>query len=144
MDWYVWTKALHIIAMTAWMAGLFYLPRLFVYHTRHAAGSPAAATFEVMETKLLRIIMNPAMIVTLVSGVALIGVLGWDTLREGWLHAKLGLVLGLVAFHMMAARWRRELASGQFRHSERFYRVANEGPTLLLVGIVVFVVVKPF
>lgn len=144
MDWYLWTKVLHILAMTAWMAGLFYLPRLFVYHTRHPAGSPAAATFEVMEVKLLRIIMNPAMIVTLVSGTALIGVLGWDTLREGWLHAKLGLVLALIAFHMLAARWRRQLADGRSRHSERFFRVVNEVPTILLIGIVVFVVVKPF
>jgi putative membrane protein len=124
------------------MAGLFYLPRLYVYHTQKAAGSDAAETFMVMERKLLRIIMNPAMIATLASGGVLIWLTG--TWVAGWLHAKLLLVAILLAFHMALARWRTRFAAGQNVHSERFYRIMNEVPTVLLIGIVILVVVKPF
>ena len=142
MDAYLWVRALHVVSFVAWMAGLFYLPRLYVYHTRKAAGSDAAETFAVMERKLLRIIMNPAMIATLASG----GVLIWltDTWVAGWLHAKLLLIVALMVFHMALARWRTRFAEGRNAHSERFYRVMNEVPTVLLIGIVIFAVVKPF
>jgi protoporphyrinogen IX oxidase len=142
VDTYLWVKAFHIVSFVAWMAGLFYLPRLYVYHTRQAPGSDASATFAVMELKLLRIIMNPAMIATVVSG----GVLIWQTgaMVQGWLHVKLVLVLGLIVFHMALAHWRSDFAAGQNGHSERFYRVMNEVPTVLLIGIVILAVVKPF
>lgn len=142
MDSYLWLKVLHIVAFTAWMAGLFYLPRLYVYHTQQAPASDAASTFKVMERKLLRIIMNPAMLVTVASGAILIWQI--DALLFGWMHAKLLLVGLLLAFHMMLARWRREFDADANRHSEGFYRVMNEVPTVLLVLIVVLAVVKPF
>ena len=142
MDAYLWLRFLHIISFVAWMAGLFYLPRLFVYHTQKPTGSDAADTFVVMERKLLRIIMNPAMIVTIVTG----GLLIWltDAWVQGWLHAKLLLVALLIAFHMALARWRRQFAEGRNAHSERFYRIMNEAPTVLLIGIVFFAVFRPW
>ncbi|TVR96303.1 MAG: protoporphyrinogen oxidase HemJ [Rhodospirillales bacterium] len=142
LDTYLWTKVVHVVAFTAWMAGLFYLPRLYVYHTQQAPGSDTARTFQVMERKLLRIIMNPAMIVTLATG----GILIWqiDGLLFGWMHAKLLLVGVLLAFHMLLARWRREFAAEANRHSERFYRVVNEVPTVLLILIVILAILKPF
>lgn len=142
MDAYLWTKVLHIISFVAWMAGLFYLPRLYVYHTRQAPGSDAAATFVVMEKKLLRIIMNPAMIATLISGVVLIWLSG--TWVQGWLHVKLTLIVLLLVFHMALARWRRQFAEGRNVHSESFYRILNEAPTVLLIGIVILAVIKPW
>ena len=142
MDAYLWVRAFHVVSFVAWMAGLFYLPRLYVYHTQKAAGSDAAETFAVMERKLLRIIMNPAMIATIATG----GLLIWqiDAWVAGWLHAKLLLVAGLLVFHMALARWRTRFAEGRNLHSERFYRIVNEVPTLLLIGIVILAVVKPF
>lgn len=142
MDIYLWLKAFHIMAVIAWMAGLFYLPRLFVYHTMHAPGSATSEQFEVMEGKLLRIIMNPAMIAVIGSGAWLI--VEVDALTDGWMHVKLVLVAGLVWIHMLMARWRRAFAEDRNEHSERFYRFANEIPTLLMVGIVIMAVVKPW
>ncbi len=142
MDDYLWMKALHIVAIIAWMAGLFYLPRIFVYHTRFAPGTETAEIFAVMEVKLLRIIMNPAMIVSILSGFYLVYVL--DAWRDGWMHAKFTAVFAMLIFHMMLGRWRRQLAAGENRHSERFYRLINEVPTVLLIAIVILVVVKPF
>jgi putative membrane protein len=142
VDAYLWLRAFHVISFVAWMAGLFYLPRLYVYHTQKAPGSDAAETFAVMERKLLRIIMNPAMIATIATGALLIWLTGsWVA---GWLHAKLLLVVGLLAFHMALARWRGQFAAGRNVHSERFYRIVNEAPTVLLIGIVILAVVKPF
>ncbi len=138
---YEWAKVLHILAFVAWMAGLFYLPRLFVYHTRQATGSDADSTFTTMETKLLRYIMTPAMIVTIASGFWLASIV--DAWAEGWFHTKLLLVALMVVFHMMLARWRRQFAEASNRHSEKFYRYANEIPTVLLIGIVILVVVRP-
>lgn len=142
MDAYLWVKALHIISFVAWMAGLFYLPRLYVYHTQQAPHSDADRTFMVMERKLLRIIMNPAMIATLVTGAVLIWQI--DALRDGWLHAKLALVAGLLWFHMALGRWRRQFEENANAHSERFYRAMNEVPTVLLILIVLLVILKPF
>ena len=142
MAYYDWIKGLHIIAVIAWMAGLFYLPRLFVYHTRAKPGSEMAQTFEVMEAKLLRIIMNPAMIVTWLAGLALARLGGWEA--QPWFMTKFALVVLMSGFHMWLAGRRRDFAAGRNRISERGYRLANEIPTLLMIAIVILVVVKPF
>jgi putative membrane protein len=138
---YLWLKALHIVSIIAWMVGLLYLPRLFVYHASVGGDAGASATFKVMERRLLRGIMLPAMIASWVFGVWLIFEL--DAWREGWVHAKLALVVCLSAMHGVMARWRRDFAEDRNRHSATFYRVINEVPTLLMIGIVLFVVLKP-
>jgi putative membrane protein len=142
MDYYLWLKALHVMAIIAWMAGLLYLPRLFVYHASVPAGSDQARTFEIMESRLLRIIMNPAMIIVWITGLTLAISGGW--FKSGWLHGKLLLVIGLSAAHMYFARQRRLLAEGRADKSAGFYRALNEAPTLLMIGIVILVIVKPF
>nr|WP_211113302.1 protoporphyrinogen oxidase HemJ [Azospirillum endophyticum] len=141
---YEWIKALHVISIIAWMAGLLYLPRLFVYHCQAPAGSETSETFKVMERRLLRAIMNPAMIAAYVFGITMIAMNRELFLQGGWLHAKLLFVLLLTASHMMMARWRRDFALDRNTRPQRFYRIANEVPTLLMIGIVIFVVVKPF
>ncbi|PWC84588.1 hypothetical protein TSO5_27810 [Azospirillum sp. TSO5] len=140
---YDWVKALHVISIIAWMAGLLYLPRLFVYHCQVAAGSEASETFKVMERRLLRAIMNPAMIASYVFGITMI-VLTPEWMKQGWLHAKILFVLLLTVSHMMMARWRRDFAEDRNTRPQRFFRIANEVPTLLMIGIVIFVIVKPF
>lgn len=144
MSGYLWLKAVHIISVISWMAGLLYLPRLYVYHAGVVAGSEASATFKVMERKLLKYIMNPAMIASFVTGLALIWVLGEAALTMGWLHTKILLLLGMGAMHGMMARWRREFEQDRNTHSHRFFRVMNEVPTLLMIGIVILAVGKPF
>ncbi len=142
---YLWIKAFHVIAVISWMAGMLYLPRLFVYHCAAPVGSPQSETFKVMERRLLRLIINPAMTVTWLLGLAMIWLMGWEAFRQaGWLHAKLVLVLAMSTLHGFLARWRRHFANDANRHSARFYRLINEIPTVLLVGIVILVIVKPF
>ena len=141
MDINLWLKAVHIMAVIAWMAGLFYLPRLYVYHTRAKAGSETSETFKVMEEKLLRIIMNPAMIVTWIAGGLLVYL--QNQYMDGWFHVKLLLVVAMSAFHGALSKWRKDFAADANTRSERFYRLANEVPTLLMVLIVILVVVKP-
>lgn len=141
---YPWLKALHIIAVIAWMAGLLYLPRLFVYHAEAPAGTDRAATFTVMERRLMRGIMIPALAMTYLFGIGLAatpGVVDWG---RGWIWAKLGLVLLLTVFHGVLERWRRDFATGRNAHPARFYRIVNELPTLAMIAIVILVVVKPF
>ena len=141
---YPWIKAAHSVSVVAWMAGLFYLPRLFVYHAEARPGADAAATFKVMERRLLRGIMNPAMIATWAFGIALAltpGIVDW---HQGWIYVKLAAVAGLTELHHRLARWRKALADGSDTHTPRFFRVINEIPTLLLILIVIMVVVKPF
>ena len=141
---YAWIKSLHIVSMVAWMAGLLYLPRLYVYHSMAPVESDLSETFKVMERRLLRGIMTPAMLATWVFGfllAALPGVVDW---RMGWIWIKLALVVGLTVFHIALARWRRKFSVDQNRHSTRFFRLINELPTLALIAIVVLVVVKPF
>jgi putative membrane protein len=141
---YPWIKAFHIVAVVAWMAGLLYLPRLYVYHAAAPAGSGRSETFKVMERRLLRGIMLPAVGLTVLFGgllAATPGVVDW---RRGWIWAKLALVIGLGAFHGLLALWRRDFAADRNRRGERFYRLANEVPMLALIAIVVLVVVKPF
>ena len=139
---YEWIKALHVISVIAWMAGLFYLPRLYVYHTQVPVGSDRSELFKVMERRLLRAIMNPAMIGTWVFG--LWTAYNYDVWMQPWFHAKAVLVLVLSEFHHRAARWRKDFEADRNTRSERFYRIANEVPTVLMVVIVILVIVKPF
>ena len=141
---YPWLKALHIIAVITWMAGLLYLPRLFVYHAEAPAGSNRAATFAIMERRLMRGIMMPALVMTYLFGIALLATPGIVDWRQGWIWAKLILVLLLTVFHGLLERWRREFAAGRNVHRARFYRIVNELPTLAMIAIVILVVVKPF
>jgi protoporphyrinogen IX oxidase len=140
---YEWIKAFHIISVIAWMAGMFYLPRLFVYHVTAAKGSDKSETFKIMERRLLRIIINPAMIATWVFGVWMIA-LNPALLSAGWLHAKLGLLLVMQIIHALFARWRKDFERDDNKHSEKFYRMVNEAPTVLMIAIVILVVIKPF
>jgi protoporphyrinogen IX oxidase len=142
MDLYLWLKALHIIAVIAWMAGMLYLPRLYVYHVSAEKGSIQSETFKVMERRLLRAIINPAMIAAWIFGLAL----AWtqNLWAAPWFLAKLGLLVLMQIGHAAFARWRRDFAADRNTRSAVFYRVANEVPTLILVGIVILAVVKPF
>jgi putative membrane protein len=142
--WYLWLKALHLISDFAWMAGIFYLPRLYVYHTATAVGSEPSELFKRMERLLLRAIMNPAMIAAWVFGLLLMltpGVVDWS---RGWWHGKLFGLLGMTLFHMHLAAARQDFVADQRRHTERYWRLVNEVPTLLLLLIVIMVIVKPF
>ena len=139
---YLWLKALHVIAVIAWMAGMLYLPRLFVYHCEAPVGSAQSETFKVMERRLLRAIINPAMVVTWVLGLWL--AIEGGFLKAGWLHGKLVLVLILSAMHGVFTHFVRDFAEDRNAHSQKFYRILNEVPTVLMVGIVILVVVKPF
>jgi protoporphyrinogen IX oxidase len=141
---YLWIKAFHIVAIVAWMAGLLYLPRLFVYHAEAMAGSATAQTFAMMERRLLRGIMNPALGLTVGFGVLLAATPGLVDWRQGWIWAKLVLVAGLAVFHHLLARWRREFAAGAVPHGPRFFRLINEIPAVILIAIVILVVIKPF
>ncbi len=143
-DFYLWVKALHIIGVIAWMAGLLYLPRLFVYHCEAEAGSARAEMLATMERRLLRAIMTPAMIASFALGVWLLLMPGVADWTAGWLHGKLALVVALAAMHGMMARWRKDFAAGRNQRSQTFYRVVNEVPTVLMIAIVILVVVKPF
>ena len=147
MNIYGWIKAFHIIAVIAWMAGMLYLPRLFVYHCAAEKGSVQSETFKVMEHRLLRAIINPAMIATWVLGLWLAWLgpdssLGW--FASGWLQAKLAFVVILSALHGLFARWVKDFAADRNRNSQKFYRIINEIPTVLMIVIVILVVLKPF
>src|SRR6056297_1796148 len=149
LDWlaaaYPWTKSLHVIALVAWMAGLFYLPRLYVHHTeRVAVGSETDGLFQMMETKLLKLIMNPAMIATWLFGLLLVftpGVVDWGAV---WPYAKGAGVLAMTWFHMWCGARRKEFAAGANSRTGRSYRLMNEVPTVLLIVIVVAVIARPF
>ena len=142
--WHPWIKALHLIAVIAWMAGMLYLPRLYVYHCGAPPGSAQSETFKVMERRLLRAIINPAMIAAWILG----GVLLWDlspgVWSEGWIWVKLAMLLGMQLVHALFARWRRGFANDAPRLPVHIYRIANEVPTALLVVIVIMAVVRPF
>ena len=138
----LWIKAVHIMAVIAWMAGMFYLPRLFVYHVDAPTGSVQSETFKLMERRLLGIIINPAMIVVWLTGLWMAYASGF--FHEPWLHAKLTLVLIMSGLHGYFARLVKNFANDKNTRSARFYRVLNEVPTVLMAIIVVLVVVKPF
>jgi len=139
---YEWVKALHIVSVISWMAGMLYLPRLFVYHCAAGKGSVQSEIFKVMERRLLRAIMNPAMIGTWIFGLALVWMGGWH--QSGWFLAKLALVLALSGVHGAMSGWVRVFANDANVRPARFYRIVNEVPTVLMIGIVILVVVKPF
>jgi putative membrane protein len=141
---YPWTKAFHLIAVIAWMAGMFYLPRLYVYHSTVAPGGEASEMFKVMERRLLRAIINPAMAAAWLLGLTLVltpGVVDWGA---GWWYGKMAGFLGMSAFHGHLSAARKGFARDERPRNERYWRIANEVPTLLLLIIVVMVIVKPF
>lgn len=139
---YLWIKALHILAVISWMAGMLYLPRLFVYHCGVPIGSEASETFKVMERKLLRYIINPAMVVAWAAGLWI----AWEMsfMRDGWFHVKLLGILLLSAVHGYFAKAVADFARDEGFRNHRFWRFMNEVPTLLMIAIVILVVVKPF
>lgn len=139
---YLWVKAVHVIAIIAWMAGMLYLPRLFIYHCEVKRGSEASETFKVMERRLLRIIINPAMTIAWILGLWL----AWQSgvLLSGWFLAKLALVIGMSAMHGFLSASVRKFAEDRNTISARHWRMLNEVPTVLMFGIVILVVVKPF
>jgi len=141
---YYWTLSFHLISMVAWMAGLFYLPRLYVYHAQTKIGSESSELFKVMERRLLRGIMNPAMIATWIFGILLVLTPGRVNWHMGWFHAKLSLVVLMSIFHMFCSRWRKAFLADRNQHTEKFFRIVNEIPTVLLIIIVILAVVKPF
>jgi putative membrane protein len=139
---YEWLKAFHVIAIIAWMAGMLYLPRLFVYHCEAEPGSRQSETFKVMERRLLNAIINPAMAASWVLGLWLAWKSGWYA--AGWLQAKVVLALAMSGVHGFFVRWVRDFGRDRNRHTQRFYRIINEVPTLLMIGIVLLAVLKPF
>jgi putative membrane protein len=141
---YPWIKATHVIAVIAWMAGLLYLPRLFVYHAEARPGSETSETFKVMERRLYRAIMHPALALTLLTGALMLATPGAIDWSQGWLHLKLLLVAALIVMHGLMGRWRAAFAQDRNAHPARFFRIVNEVPTLLMIGIVLLAVVKPF
>ena len=141
---YPWFKAIHIIAVMSWMAGLLYLPRLFVYHVEVEFNSTEDRRFQIMERRLLRAIMNPAMVVSYIFGILLIlrpGIVDWSS---AWIWLKILAILVLTGCHHAMGKWRKDLAEGTNQKSQRYFRVANEVPTISMIIIVIMVVVKPF
>ncbi|CAI9121061.1 protoporphyrinogen oxidase HemJ [Brytella acorum] len=144
LPWLRWLLAFHVMAFVAWMAGTFYLPRLYVYHCQTMVGSAESERFKGMERRLLRQIMTPAAIATLVFGAimaAIPGVIDWSA---PWWWLKLAGVAGLFAFHGACARWRRDFEEDRRPHPERYYRIANEVPTLLMALIVIMIIIRPW
>ena len=139
---YLWLKAFHVMAVIAWMAGMFYLPRLFVYHADTQKGSIQSETFKIMERRLLKAIINPAMMVTWVLGLYLVWDGGWY--KSGWMHAKFALVLIMSGLHGVYVRRLKDFAADKNTRSAKYYRILNEVPTVLMIGIVILVIVKPF
>jgi putative membrane protein len=139
---YEWIKALHVIGFISWMAGMLYLPRLFVYHCEAEIGSKQSETFKVMERRLLKAIINPAMIVTWLAGIYL----AWSGhfFSSGWLQGKLLLVIALSGVHGFFSRCVKDFAADRNMRNQKFYRIINEVPTILMILIVILVVVKPF
>jgi putative membrane protein len=142
-SYYEWFRVLHIIAFTSWMAGMFYLPRLFVYHCQVGSGTDEDKRFQTMERRLLRIIINPSMIATILAGLMLASIYGWGNLGV-WFHIKVTLVVLMTALHGFLSVCRKNFAQGENKYSERIYRIINEIPVVLFVVIVILVIIKPF
>jgi putative membrane protein len=143
-DWYPWILSGHIISIIAWMAGMFYMPRLFAYHAEAEVGSDKSETFKIMERRLLRAIINPAMIAAWIFGILLVltpGIVDW---ARGWPWVKATIVLAMSGLHGLLSRWRRQFASDRNIHTTRFYKLINEIPTVMMIVIVIMVVAKPF
>lgn len=139
-----WVKALHVISVIAWMAAMLYLPRLFVYHADAEKGSVQSETFKVMERRLYRGIMTPAMIATWIFGIAILVMSGFAQFESGWMWVKILLVLGLSGFHGMMARYLRGFSNDANAKPARFFRTINEVPTVLMIIVVIMVIVRPF
>ena len=145
MDSYLLLKAVHQIAVISWLAGLLYLPRLYVYHADKTPGSEASEMLKVMERRLLKFITTPAMIVAFITGIVLIIQGGWGVPGgQKWIHVKLLLVFGLAGFHGMCAKWRKDFAADRNRKTAKFFRIANEIPTVIMIIVVLLAVTKPF
>jgi putative membrane protein len=142
-EWILWVKALHVLAVISWMVGLFYLPRLFVYHSDVRAGSESSELFKVMESRLIAVIMRPAAVASILSGLLLFWLNGF-AIVEVWVFLKLLAVLAMVVFHGMLEGNAKQLSVDSRPHSSRYFRFINEVPTILLIIIVVAVVIKPF
>ena len=140
---YDWLRALHVIAVISWMAGMLYLPRLYVYHCEAKAGSELSEKLKIMERRLLRFIINPAMIVTWLIGLTMLHA-NPDLLQNPWMHVKLTCLVLMQIIHACFARWRKNFAADKNTHSQKFYRIANEVPTALMIIIVIMVIVRPF
>ncbi len=143
-DFHLWIKALHIVAVIAWMAGMFYLPRLYVYHADATVGSELSETLKVMERRLLRAIINPAMMLAWILGGLMLAMPGLVDWSDGWVWVKLVSVVAMSALHGAYARWRKDFEADRNQRPARFYRIANEVPTVLVLIIVTMVVVRPF
>ncbi len=145
-EYYLLIKSLHIISLIAWMAGMLYLPRLYVYHVDAKQGGELDETLKIMERRLLRLIINPAMIATLIFGILLIYITKTldSSINGHWFHAKVGLLILMFAAHGMMARYRKAFLRGENKHSKRFYKILNEVPTVLMIAIVLLAVMKPF
>ncbi|WP_040566629.1 protoporphyrinogen oxidase HemJ [Magnetospirillum molischianum] len=139
---YLWVKSVHVIAVISWMAGMLYLPRLFVYHTQVQPGSESSEKFKVMERRLLKAIMTPAMILSWVLGLWI--AIDMDMFSQPWFHAKLAFVILMTVSHLFLIRCKNDFAADRNTRPEKFFRVLNEGPTLLMIAIVILVIVKPF
>ena len=142
-DYFIWYKTIHVISVISWMAAIFYLPRLFAYHAEVELGSEMDKTFQIMERRLLKIIMTPSMLLTYIFGLLTAYVYGVVALGV-WFHIKMIAVLGLTIMHGFCAKWVKDFAKGENNHSEKFYRMANEVPTILMILAVTMVIVKPF
>ncbi len=140
---YFWVKALHVISVISWMAGLLYMPRLFVYHTTAVPGSETSELFKIMERRLYQAIMTPAMIASWLFGLLMLASMP-SFFSDVWLQAKLSFVIGLTVVHLLMGRWKDDFAADRNSRTQRYFRVANEVPTLLMIGIVIMVIVKPF
>ncbi|MGB6086237.1 protoporphyrinogen oxidase HemJ [Parvibaculum sp.] len=142
-DYYFWIKALHIISVIFWMAGMAYLPRLFVYHAESEIGSEKSETFKIMERRLLRGIINPAMGATFLFGGLMLAI-NPGLFLDHWMHVKLVLILAMSALHGMFSAWQKAFEADKNRRNSRFYRIVNEAPPTLVIFIVLLAVVKPF
>ena len=142
-EWFLWLKVIHIVSVVAWMAGLFYLPRLFVYHCGVTPGSEASELFKLMERRLMAAIMRPAAAASLLSGILLFIAGGFEFFQV-WVLGKLAAVLLLCVYHGALESYLRKFARDERVRDTRFFRILNEVPTLLLIIIVVFIVIKPF
>ena len=141
MDYYHWIKAAHLISVIAWMVGLLYLPRLFVYHSMEDVGSDASAIFKTMERRLLRFIMNPAMLASFGFGIWML-LVNSELLEESWMQWKILLLVGMTGVHALLSRWRRFFDNDANTWSPRFFKIINEVPTVLMIGIIILAVVK--
>jgi putative membrane protein len=141
---YEWFKALHIIAVISWMAGMLYLPRLYVYHAGAEVGSELSETLKIMERRLLRFIMNPALILTWIFAILMIIANADSLMAQGWIHVKLTLVIALSGIHGVFSKWRKVFERDENTKSAKFYKIWNEAPTVMMIIIVILAVVKPF